>query len=462
MPVKVSNVFDDGFEWISSDEEYEDDVTPDETPPVSIEPIVFTFFISYSILGVIRAEYVVHKIAYDHGDIYEGQSDILGIFNYETCQSNISATADLHNHVQMQTAYWLLGLNVAEMLPSLIVAPIIASWGKMFGVKAALLIPNIGYLVSSMTWLATIYCNTSLYFLIVPQILQGTLGGFPALMSLCNSFLADNRTNVDRTIRLVILGVISELGAGLTQVGIGYWISNTSFLPPYWCVFGAMVFNVFYIYFVLLDEEEEKTEQTTLKSDHKDSMLDFLFYSDRLRQKRSLLILVLLLIHMMVLYASLNIVIIHAFSPPLCWTSIRSGLFVAFTLFCGSFGTILGSRFFLLFFEELGVAQIGIWSFIGSLCMVAFGRSSLVVYIATLVGCFRFLISPALRNLLARVVDVDEQIVVFRLASMAETCGMLLGPTLFNLIYATSVAYSPSVTFVSMAAVYVLLSFIIL
>lgn len=343
MPVKVSNVFDDGFEWISSDEEYEDDVPPNKTsPPLNIEPIVFTFFISYSILGVIRAEYVVNKIAADHGDIYEGKSDIIGIFEEEVCRTNASLTTELHNHVQIRTAYWLLALNVAEMLPALIVAPIINQWGKLCGMRAALIIPNIGYLLSSLTWLAAVYNNAALYYLIIGQVLQGTLGGFPALMSLCNSFLAENRAQVDRTIRLILLGVVSEIGAGLTQVGLGYWISNTSFLPPYWCVFGAMIFNILYIFFILGDEEEEeeKVQGSTPRFDNKESILNFLSYSDRLRRKRSLLILVILLVHMMVLYASLNVVIIHAFSPPLCWTSIRSGLFVGFTLICGSLGKV--------------------------------------------------------------------------------------------------------------------------
>lgn len=459
MPVKVSNVFDDGFEFIPSDDEFDDSDYPQENGPINIEPVIFTFFISYSILGVIRAEYIVNKIAVDHGDRIEDRTVNLDLLEENVCEGNVSLTKHLDDRIQAESAFWLLALNFAELLPAVVAAPLITYCGKTFGVKSALLIPNIGYLASSITWLSAVYNHSSLYYLFIAQFLQGIMGGFPALMSLCNSFLAEDTSNVDRAMRLVILGIVSELGAGLTQVGIGYWISNTGFLPPYWCVFGAMVFNVVYIFLFLGDVPEGKGDSK--QTDDREGMFTFLIYSDRARQKRTLVILFLLFVHMMVLYAYLNLVIIHAFSPPLCWTSIRSGYFVACTLICGSLGTIFGSRFFMIPCEELGVTQIGIWSFVGSLCLVGFGQSTVVIYAATLVGCFRFLISPALRTLLVRNIEPNDQNVMFNLASLAETLGMLFGPTVFNLLYAFTVQYSASVTFVSMAIGYVILSLII-
>ncbi|XP_071795893.1 proton-coupled folate transporter-like [Asterias amurensis] len=427
-------------------------------PRITVEPIVLLFFVSYSMIVTLRTEYVTLRISNGLDDTKGSRAAVLGL-DETMClhHSSNQSVRDLYSETQSRASFWLLLLNLFQVVPSILSAPLIGMWSDLGGRKRAMVIPIIGYLIGSLVWIYVTYTNSNLWYLLLAEFFIGIAGDFSALLAVCNAYLADITSERERTFRLIMVGITIELGTGASQIVVGYWVVRQGFGVPFWFIVAAMLASLLYISF-LMKESRKTTGGFKDLELFNNRLLDdvygmFMRYSKDHRRQLVFFMAVLGL-HMMILYTAFLLVLLYVLSPPLCWTSITVGYYVASALLLGSIGTLLGGKIFNMCVDDLGVIQLGSISFAASLVLVAFSKTTTILFIAGLSGSFRFLVSPAVRSRLSKLVDEEDQGAMFSLASSIESIGHLIGPLLFNVMYSFTTYHFQGTTFLVMASIY--------
>ncbi|XP_072018646.1 proton-coupled folate transporter-like [Amphiura filiformis] len=78
----------------------------------------------------------------------------------------------------------------------------------------------------------------------------------------------------------------------------------------------------------------------------------------------------------------------------------------------------------------------------------AFANSTIGLYIAGFVGCFRNISQPLIPAMLAKMVSDDEHGVVFAFEASVQNLGGLISPVLLNSIYRKTVQTQPNLVFI--------------
>ena len=265
---------------------------------------------------------------------------------------NNQSVHDLYAETQSQASYWLLLLNLFQVVPSLISAPLIGRWSDVGGRKRAMVIPIIGYLIGSLIWIYVTYTNSKLWYLLLGEFFLGVTGDFSALLAVCNAYLADITSERERTFRLILVGITIELGTGASQIIVGYLVVRQGFGVPFWFIVAAMLISLLYISF-LMQESREKTGEFKDLELFNNRLLDdiygmFMRYGKE-RRRQMILFMTVLGVHMTVLYTAFLLVLLFVLSPPLCWDSITVGYYVASALLLGSVGKVTVVSIFVRF-----------------------------------------------------------------------------------------------------------------
>ncbi|XP_038053197.1 proton-coupled folate transporter-like [Patiria miniata] len=423
---------------------------------ITVEPVVLLFFISYSMIVTLRAEYVTLRIAKGLDDTKGSRAAVLAPDD-TLCRLSNQSTDALYAETQSRASYWLLLLNLFQVVPSLVSAPLIGSWSDLGGRKRALIIPIIGYLIGSFVWIFVTYTNGKLWYLLLAEFCLGLTGDFSAVLAVCNAYLVDITTERERTFRLIMVGITIEVGTAASQILLGYWVVRQGFGLPFWFVVAAMLASLLYITCVLKETRAKSGGLENLELFNNrllDDIYGMLMRYGSEKRRQMIFFITILGLHMMILYTAFLLVLLYVLSPPLCWTPVTVGYYVASALLLGSAGTLLGGKIFNMCVDDLGVVQMGALSFATSLILVAFSKSTMTLFFAGIFGSFRFLVSPAVRSRLSKLVDEEEQGAMFSLASSIESIGHLIGPLIFNLMYGVTTGFYQGFTFLVMAAVY--------
>ncbi|XP_030848584.1 proton-coupled folate transporter-like [Strongylocentrotus purpuratus] len=457
-------VFDENSDVEENSFDDDDDDLKNKFPCITVEPVVLLFYMAYSMTSTMRTEYVTMRIYKEyniHNDLnlnldpWKDDCDI-------PINASVSAIAKMEN-AQADASYWLLIYNLVQIFPAMIVSPLIGSWSDRAGRKKAMLLPTIGYMIGISIWLAVVYYSLPKSYLTIAHFIMGSFGDFPTLLAVCNAYMCDIATHQSRTYRMIILGIVIEFTTGVSQVAIGFLIFYSGFTAPFWLIIAAIATAMIYIIFFIKESNLKAGEEPTSLFSASQFDAIYALFANAESKKRSQLVscLVVLGVHMMILHSTYLLVLLFVLSPPLCWTSIIVGFYVACSLLLGSVGTMVGGKICSSMTDDLSIAQVGIWSSLIGLTFTAFGDSSFVLFIAATLGSFRFLTSPSMRSSLSKLTNENEQGAIMACAGCVESLGNLIGPSLFNLIYSLTLDYFRGLVFLVMAALYVPISVLV-
>ncbi|XP_054757537.2 proton-coupled folate transporter-like [Lytechinus pictus] len=459
-----SRLDDHGFDMDDDD----DDDRKNKTCFVTVEPVVLLFYMAYSMMSTMRTEYVTKRI-YNEYDIHNGLRLNFDPWRDECDEpinasiSNYTNTSMNMENAQADASYWLLIYNLVQIFPAMIVSPLIGSWSDRAGRKVAMLLPAFGYLIGISIWLVVFYYHLSKSYITIAYLIMGSFGDFPTLLAVCNAYMSDIATRQSRTYRMIILGIVIEFTTGVSQIVIGFWIFYSGFAAPFWFIFAAIVTVIAYIVIFLKESNTNIGERPAnfFSASQFDAVFALFARADSRKRSELVSCLVVLGVHMMSLHSTFLLVLLVVLSPPLCWTSIIVGFYIASSFLFGSVGTLIGGKLFSGLTDDLTISQIGIWSSLIGLSFIAFGNSSLVLFLGAMLGSFRFLTSPSMRSRLSKLADEHEQGAVLACASCVESLGSLIGPSLYNLIYSLTLEYFRGIVFLVMAALYVPISVLV-
>ncbi len=303
--------------------------------PMTVEPIVFFMMLCYGLLVPLRLQYLTYRFSEQYNLTY---LDIDGERDY--CSKSNLTTTDIKDQIQQDTALWSMYLSAASALPGLFTTTALGSYSDRAGRKIALILPSIGFTLYATVYLIVILLKLKIEYLLIGHFLMGISGDFTLLLTGCFSYMADITTKEERMFRIVILDFFGFVGAGISQIAIGFWINASGFLPAFYFIL-AIVFSCTIYSSVLIPETIRPDKRQSLSPKKiTESVVRFFQNNSNNRRWRIILLLIILVLRMTVFYSLPALTLLYGLGEPFCWDSIIIGFFSAGQYVVGAIGEL--------------------------------------------------------------------------------------------------------------------------
>lgn len=159
-------------------------------------------------------------------------------------------TGDALDYVQSQGSYWLQYNNIALLVPSIVVACYLGSWGDRHGKKMAMLASSFSTLLGYLIFvIISVYEDSPVELLLLANFVSGLGGGYLLMVASVMSYVADITTSENRTSRVAMLESMTFLGSTFGPLISGYLLDGTSY--AYTFLFCVSCNTVVIIYIVV-------------------------------------------------------------------------------------------------------------------------------------------------------------------------------------------------------------------
>ncbi|XP_006628320.1 lysosomal proton-coupled steroid conjugate and bile acid symporter SLC46A3 [Lepisosteus oculatus] len=373
--------------------------------------------------------------------------------NTSACNPNSTNVTNHHEDVQKAASLFSLYNELFSIIPSLLVTLVLVSYSDYRGRKISILLPVIGSLIASVTYLCVSYFSLSLYLLIVSNFVSSLFGGFGTFLGGCFSYVADIcDDSKKKMLRMSSMDMVLGLLSGVASVSTGYFLRSTGFNWPF---FASSVFhciNILYIIFIL--EETVKNPYSNIQNGPTHKPLKKVVYGIYLlfassSRKRSILLVLMILSFTFFIIANLggvSIFILYELNVPLCWNEVLIGYGSALStiVFLTSFAGVYCLSYC---FSEAAIVFIGLLSFMAGMIMTAFAKTTLLMFLVRLPMLFAFMPAPVLRAMMSKIVSKSEQGALFACVAFLESLSASATFAVFNSIYAATVAWFSGFSF---------------
>ncbi|XP_072046103.1 lysosomal proton-coupled steroid conjugate and bile acid symporter SLC46A3-like [Amphiura filiformis] len=410
---------------------------------ITIEPAMAFFIIAYGTMINLRGQYIRQQVAKEYGiDGDPGQASCNG--------------TDLNNtnsKLMAEVSDWSMYCSVAESIPAFFVVPILGAWSDQIGRKMVMLIPLVGYLIVCLLLILIVALGLDLYMFVIVSLLQGLTGGVGLFFAVSLSYIADITTKEKRLFRIVIIDMIFLLGAGVSQVGIGYFLKYEGYIPPMLMAECFVVLAFFYVItppFVAETIQKRSTSETSRNPKRemlKNMVAMFKDNSNFRRPKLGILFAANLMIAIVISGGGIiSLEALYGMGEPFCWSAVTVGYFTALDLGANAIGALFGGYLLGKCLQDIYIALLSILDTVLSLIFVATAQSSIFIFISSPVGMLRILSSPVIKTVASKLVTDKEQGAMFACMGSIQALGSLLTPIMLNGVYSATVGfYSPFV-----------------
>ncbi|XP_068123112.1 lysosomal proton-coupled steroid conjugate and bile acid symporter SLC46A3 [Hyperolius riggenbachi] len=418
-----------------------------------VEPVMavycFASFASYPAMQ----QYIYHRLWQD-----ETNSTIIFNGTVSNCETNQSNPYFIHQkEVQKRASIFTTTLDLSSLIPSLLMALILVSYGDRHGRKASILLPTIGALLSVIGYGLAAFLDLPLGVLYVSSVLSGFLGGFATLIGGCFSYVADLAKDVQqKNVRIAFIDMVLGVSMGVAGITSGYMIEGLGFKWAFGIPGILHIVNLFYIIFIL-EETVKRSEfqQNLLSTDGFKELFSgvFLLFKDASCNKRVTVIL-LLFAFMSYLFADFGaatLFTLFELDSPLCWHPVLIGWGSALSTFC-YVGSFLGVYLFTRCLKDEYIVFIGIASWMAGIILAAFATTTVAMMLVRVPLLLSGMPLPILRSMMSKVVLEDEQGALFACIACLESLTGTLTIAVFNIIYSATVLWFPGFCFLLSAA----------
>ena len=326
---------------------------------MTVEPILLVFmfaqFLSYPVY-----QHLLYKIV-----CAESPSCNESFRNAnETVCSNFNESS-VEQEVQKQTSYWILYTNLAMGVPSILLSIFYGSVSDQLGRKLFIFLPALGAVMNTGVMLEVAYLPDQLpkYLFLIGAFASGLYGSYSVLNSTAYSYVADVTARSGRTRQIGLLESMTYLGATLSLLVGGIWISrDPSTVSIFWCILACQLAVMLYTVVALPESmyfsgqrSEDRTQMSTytrkFSQAHKFSRActRFLlaihhnisgFCKLLLTNWRvSVLLLAFTVVEINFLGIT-DVVFLYAMGRPLCWGTSTVGYFLALKVFCNGLAAL--------------------------------------------------------------------------------------------------------------------------
>ena len=316
----------------------------------TVEPVLFVFmfasFLSYSAFQQLLRDLVCQHTPNCSLSHSPSSSD-----------GSCSEPSAVEQHVQTETSHWILYVNLASGIPTILFSLLFGALSDQIGRKFFIVLPAVGSVINAAVMIQVVYMQTTLpiaYFLL-GYVVWGCYGSFTVLNVAVYSYAADISGNSKRTFQIGVLESMTYLGATLSQVVGGVWIKYGHYAQLFWCILACFVAVVLYTV-VFLPKSQFFTTQVHPRTSLQNNLrlprpTCRLLFSNVLHNllgfgklfTSSWRIIALFVMFFVVEINFLGItdtVILYSLGPPLCWTSDWLGYFLALKAFLNGLGAL--------------------------------------------------------------------------------------------------------------------------
>ncbi|XP_022099482.1 proton-coupled folate transporter-like isoform X2 [Acanthaster planci] len=419
---------------------------------ITIEPVIFTCLVAYGTIATLRAEYMRMLVLREHGiNSTTGGGD-------QNCNVNTSSPEYLlEEEIQAETALRVMYLVLCSSGLNILSAPLLSVWSDHAGRKPALFICSFGIWVNTAVYLAVTGFHLSPYYLFIGEAVQGLTGSLILILAVSLAYLADVTTKERRMFRFVVVDTTLFFAIAVAQVAMGYVVKYFGFVPPFVAMCAACGVALLYIIVpTLLLETREKDSSSSSVRQFSDMFLSLVVVfrvKEDNRHIRLALLIVMGFFFTLMFQGALGTSVLLGLGAPICWSTVTVGIFTAVTLFGSCLGLLVAGMTLPRFVKEHWMLYLACLSSLGSYLLTGFASTSLMLFLASAVGCIQNLPGPVIRTMLSKEVSEDEQGVIFAIIGVIESVANFGSPLLLNALYASTVKIYRGLTFFVLAGV---------
>ncbi|RXN06869.1 solute carrier family 46 member 3-like protein [Labeo rohita] len=410
-----------------------------------IEPIVAIYaFASFMVYPLVQ-QYVYRRLWQEITNSSYPVSD-----NTSQCAKNASHNRQ-QDEVQKAASLFSMYSDLSSMIPSLIVTLLLVAYSDQRGRKFTIIMPLIGSLIYTLSFLAVSFFKLNLYLLIAASFVSALFGGVGTMLGGCFSYVADLcEDGKQKTLRMAVVDMMIGLLAGVASISTGYFLHTTGFNWPFFTAAIFHAINLLYTVFVLKETRVIEQSETVgcCRAMQKLVCSIYNLFAGGTSQKKWILVLLIVTFSSLsfVNTGGLSVITLYELNEPLCWSEILIGYgaAVSTSIFITSF---IGVYLFSLCLPNIAIAFIGMLSVLISLLMTAFAKTTLMMFLVRIPAMFAIMPFPVLRSMMSKVVSKSEQGALFACVAFMENLSTNGSSAVFSRIYAATVAWCPGFIF---------------
>ncbi|NXK51303.1 S46A3 protein, partial [Chauna torquata] len=415
-----------------------------------VEPVIFIYMFATYLTSPVVQQFIYRRLWEE-----EYNSTFVSNSNTSYCEQNKSSPTYIKQKgVQEKTSVFTMQLDLTGAVPSLIVAFIIVAKGDRQGRKRSLVLPSVGSLIADIFRTVISYFPLSLSFLFAVAFISGLFGSVATFLGGGFAYIADLcRDEKQKTTRIAVVDLIFGVVSGLAGLSSGYFLREIGFTWTFMTASLLHVVNIIYIIFFLEDtvsvSEFQQQEPISCKELLKGTFSGVYMLFKTAPSKKRVLIIVLLFTFMTYLFTVIggsSLFTLYELDEPLCWNEVYIG-YGAATFTSVSVTSFLGVYLFSKCLKDIYIVFIGIFSYIGGIVMAAFAKTTLLMFLVRVPSLLCFMPIPVLRSMLSKVVLTGEQGAVFACIACLEVVTSTIALSVFNIIYAATVAWFSGFSF---------------
>lgn len=267
----------------------------------------------------------------------------------------------------------------------------IVSYSDRGGRKITIIMPLIGTLIYTLSFLIVSYFELNIYLLIGSSLASSLFGGLGTFLGGCFAYVADLcEDGQQKTLRMAGIDMMIGLLAGVASISTGYFLRAAGFNWPF--ITSALVQCLILLYAIFILEEtvtKPPSDAIALNGTPQSSALKqmisgvyqmFIRTSNRCRTILALLMLIFTSFSFTYV-GGISLMTLYELNKPLCWTEILIGYSSALstTVFLTSFVGVM--VFTYCGIPQLVIILMGIMSVMSGMMLVAFTKTTFLMFI---------------------------------------------------------------------------------
>ncbi|XP_070798921.1 lysosomal proton-coupled steroid conjugate and bile acid symporter SLC46A3 [Pituophis catenifer annectens] len=412
-----------------------------------LEPAISLYIFAYSLTTPLKQQYVYKRIWEETTN-----STFIVQDNMSHCELNQSnPTYVKQKEVQEKASLFAMKTDLCGAIFSILVAFVLVANGDRYGRKISLVLPLMGSLTSSIFLFVMSDLSLPLYLFFVFSLVGGLFGDLATFLGGAFSFVVDCcETQKQKTIRIAVVDLIFGFTSGLGGLVSGYILKEIDFMWTFAMISLFHMVNIFYVIFCLDETVKVSAIRTqSWREGLKDTLSGvYMLFKSSSCKKRILIILLLctFMTYLFTVFGGLSLYVLYELNAPLCWDAIYIGYGSAVSTSVSVTG-FLGIVFLSRYLRDSYLVFIGIFSYMGGSIMTAFANTTLLMMLVRIPSMLLFIPIPVIRAMLSKIVLPNEQGALFACIACLEVVTGTISITVFNTIYAVTVAWFPGFSF---------------
>ncbi|KAM6144850.1 LOW QUALITY PROTEIN: lysosomal proton-coupled steroid conjugate and bile acid symporter SLC46A3 [Phoenicopterus ruber ruber] len=405
-----------------------------------VEPVIFIYIFASSLTSPLVQQFIYRRLWEE-----EYNSTFVSDSNVTYCEQNKSSPTYIKQKVQEKASVFNTQLDLTAAVPSLIVAFVIVANGDRQGRKRSLVLPSMGALIADICLTVMSRFSLPLSILFAVAFITGLFEMATFLGGLCFYSRTCVTSEKQKTTQYVVVDLsfwsciwIAGLSSGyLRRIGFTWTFVTASLLH---------VVNIIYITFFLEDSSVSELQHQAPVS-WKELLREtfsgvyMLFKTAPYKKDFNLVLLLTFMTYLFTIGGS-SLFTLYELGP-LCWNVYIGYGAAAFTSVSLNF---LGVYLLSKCLKDIYIVFI-VFSYMGEIIMAAFAKTTLLMFLVRVPSLLCFMPIPVLRSMLSKVVLTGEQGAVFACIACLEVVTGSISLSVFNIIYAATVAWFSGFSF---------------